>query len=140
MFDIIFNVGRVVGILFLAVFIPYLIVNLRRKTESRIVLWACAVVGIILAVICLSGINRLILTIASYIIGPLFTAFSLKYGKNGWTRLRRKCLVYVGVVWRYKRRSSRQSPPHSSLTFTWQFRKPKRRRIRVLSKIVHTHH
>ncbi len=137
MFDIISDVGRVVGILFLAVFIPYFIVNLRRKTGSHIVLWTCVVVGIILIAVCFSGINRLILTIAGYITGPILSAISLKYGRNGWTRLRRKCLVYAGVVWRYK---VRQSPPHSSLTFTWEFKKPKKHRIRILPRVVvHTH-
>jgi len=130
MFNTIFTIGRLVGILFLVVFIPYLIVTLRKKTGSNdIVSWICAVVGIILIVICLSGINRLALAITGYIVGPLLTALSLKYGRNRWTRFRRKCFV---VVLRHKL-------SRSSLTITWL--KPPRKNRKLLPKtIAHSHH
>lgn len=92
MFNVKITIEQVANILFLVAFVPYIIAILRGKVKpNRITWWVCTTAGFILgAIYCSSGGNHTIWTPARYLIGPFITALlSLKYGRGGWTHLRK---------------------------------------------------
>lgn len=104
-------IGSIASILCLIYFFPYIITILQGKTKpNRASWWIWGIFGTIL---CISyywtGAGITLWALVTPVIGQLIIAIlSLKYGKGGWNRLDRICIICAGI----------------SLILWWKFNSP----------------